>query len=152
LKAVAESLKGCRFFGIEKDAKALEWARSNLDNYDNVTLMQGDFRETPPVDGIDIIVSNPPYLSQKEFDRLPVEIKNYEPENALLAEDPMEPYRAIARFAGKALKEGGHLVLELGSEQAKRHRAFLKLSPDLELCHFRKDLGGRLRAVVFRRL
>jgi release factor glutamine methyltransferase len=152
LKAIAASLDNCSLVGIEKSSKALNWARTNLENYANVELIKGDFSKDPSVAGADIIVSNPPYLSRKEFDKLPVEIKDHEPEEALLAEEPIEPYRAIARFAEKALKKNGFLVVEIGSEQAKRHSALKKLSPLLKFSHFRKDLGGKLRAVVFQKV
>ena len=151
LKAISESLGDCRLVGIEKSAEALRWARRNLSMYPNVTLIRGDFFKAPETGKLDLILSNPPYLSVKEFDSLPVEIKGFEPKDALLAEDPMEPYRAIGKFADKNLKKGGYLIVEMGSEQARRHRAFRTLSPSLELCRFRKDLGGRTRVSVLQR-
>ena len=151
LKAIAESRGDCLLVGIEKSAAAIKWARKNLSMYPNVTLIRGDFFKEPEIEKLDLILSNPPYLSVKEFDSLPVEIKEFEPKEALLAEDPMEPYRAIAKFAEKNLKQGGYLIVEIGSEQARRHRAFRTLSKYLELCRFRKDLGGKLRAIILQR-
>lgn len=151
LKAIAESRGDCRLVGIEKSAAALKWARLNLSMYPNLKLIKGDFFKAMEMEKLDLILSNPPYLSVKEFDSLPIEIKGFEPKEALLAEDPMEPYRAIAKFTEKNLKKGGYLVVEIGSEQAKRHRAFRTLSPCLELCCFRKDLGGMSRVAVLRR-
>jgi len=152
LKAIAESRGDCRLVGIEKSGPALRWAKKNTSTYPNVTLIKGDFFKAPEIEKLDLIVSNPPYLSVKEFNSLPVEIKEFEPIEALLAEDPMAPYRAIAKFAENNLKKNGYLIVEIGSEQAKRHRAFSKLSLSLDILCFRRDLGGKLRAVVLRKI
>ena len=69
---------------------------------------------------LDIVVSNPPYISQSEFDELPVDVKNFEPKTALLAGargiDVIE--RLIPQSADR-LRPGGHLLLEVSPMIAK---------------------------------
>ncbi|MCI6766053.1 MAG: HemK family protein methyltransferase [Prevotella sp.] len=62
----------------------------------------------------DVIVSNPPYICDKERADMSDNVLSYEPELALFVpdSDPLLFYRAIARYASKALKPGGHLLFE----------------------------------------
>ena len=62
----------------------------------------------------DVIVSNPPYICDKERADMSDNVLSYEPELALFVpdNDPLLFYRAIARYASKALKPGGRLLFE----------------------------------------
>jgi release factor glutamine methyltransferase len=151
LKALASSLHDCGLVGLEKEKAAMTWAKLNLEGFKNVELIKGDFSEDPLISGADIIVSNPPYLTKKEFEALPVEIKKYEPKEALLAENPIEPYRHIARVAGKALKTNGFIVVEIGSAQAIRLKAVVKAFEPFLFSKKIRDYGGRLRVLVFQK-
>ena len=71
--------------------------------------IQGDF---------DLIVSNPPYLSQKEIKNLSNEIKKFEPKIALFGgKDGLDFYREFSKKIDKNLKNGAHLILEIGASQ-----------------------------------
>ena len=63
----------------------------------------------------DLIVSNPPYICRKEADRMDKNVLGYEPHEALFVpdDDPLLFYRAIARYATKALKPNGNLFFEI---------------------------------------
>jgi release factor glutamine methyltransferase len=63
----------------------------------------------------DIIVSNPPYILNKERARMERNVLDYEPELALFVpdDDPLLFYRAIARYAIRALKPNGRLFFEI---------------------------------------
>lgn len=66
----------------------------------------------------DLIVSNPPYITEKEMLELPVSVKDYEPHLALYGgEDGLDFYRAIAQNFAPALKPGGYLCFEFGMGQ-----------------------------------
>jgi len=66
----------------------------------------------------DIIVSNPPYISQKDIDILPDEVKE-EPELALFGgKDGLSFYRRIAKEAKEYLASGGYILTEVGYDQA----------------------------------
>ena len=63
----------------------------------------------------DLIVSNPPYICGKEADGMDKNVLGYEPHEALFVpdDDPLLFYRAIARYATKALKPNGKLFFEI---------------------------------------
>jgi len=63
----------------------------------------------------DIIVSNPPYIAEKERDAMEPNVLEHEPALALFVPDayPLEFYRAIFRLAGDALAPGGRIYLEI---------------------------------------
>ena len=63
----------------------------------------------------DLIVSNPPYICRKEADGMDKNVLGYEPHEALFVpdDDPLLFYRAIARYATKALKPNGYLFFEI---------------------------------------
>lgn len=68
----------------------------------------------------DVIVSNPPYICDRERADMSDNVLNYEPELALFVpdSDPLLFYRAIARYASKALKPGGRLLFETNTAYA----------------------------------
>ncbi len=66
----------------------------------------------------DLIVSNPPYVSEEEWAALPAGIRNYEPKNALVAaEGGTAVIRRIAEKAGNYLKPKGRILMEIGFGQ-----------------------------------
>ncbi|MBP3776449.1 MAG: peptide chain release factor N(5)-glutamine methyltransferase [Prevotella sp.] len=68
---------------------------------------------TPP--SYDLIVSNPPYITNKEREEMDLNVLDYEPHTALFVpdEDPLRFYRAIATFGQTALRLGGWLYFEI---------------------------------------
>lgn len=68
----------------------------------------------------DVIVSNPPYICDRERADMSYNVLSYEPELALFVpdSDPLLFYRAIARYASKALKPGGRLLFETNTAYA----------------------------------
>ena len=66
----------------------------------------------------DLIVSNPPYITGKEMEELPVSVKDFEPHLALFGgDDGLDFYRSIAANYKSALKPGGYLCFEFGMGQ-----------------------------------
>lgn len=96
----------------------------------------------------DTIVSNPPYICEKEKKNMSKNVLDYEPALALFVpdEDPLRFYRAIARYATTALKPGGSLYFEINPLYAKETRDLLAA---LNFCEIevRKDLEGKERIV-----
>ena len=94
----------------------------------------------------DVIVSNPPYICEKEKADMKANVLDHEPRLALFVpdDDPLLFYRAIARYAAFALKEGGRLFLEVNpiynNEMTRmlREEGFCRVE-------VRKDLYGRER-------
>ena len=107
-----------------------------------------------PVSGkFDIIVSNPPYISEEEYDHLPSEIREFEPKSALLAgTDGTEFHDAIIREGTSYLEMGGSLLMEMGAGQKDRIENMLKESHLYDNIAFRSDYAGIDRVSIARRI
>ena len=74
----------------------------------------------------DLAISNPPYIPQDTYEKLPIEVKNYEPKIALLGgDDGLKHIREIIQKAPLFLKEGGWLILENHYDQAEKVKDLL---------------------------
>ena len=115
--AIANELKSSSVTGIDINEKALKLANENkiLNEIENVNFIESNLFEK-----LDLIVSNPPYISKEEYETLMPEVKNYEPQNALTdLGDGLYFYREISKIAGEYLKDTGYLAYEIGYNQAK---------------------------------
>jgi release factor glutamine methyltransferase len=106
-----------RGIGVERSRRALRWAQANrrrLGLESRLLLIQSDWLQGLRAGSVDAVLSNPPYVLPDEWDALQPEITRYEPKGALLtpADDPLRPYRRLARGARRALRAGGLLALE----------------------------------------
>lgn len=97
----------------------------------------------------DIIVSNPPYVSEEEYAELDESIRLYEPSLALLAGDGLDFYRIIADNAARYLNPTGALVLEIGASQAQNVKQLLSDGGFFDI-HIKNDYSGRNRIVTAR--
>ncbi|MGA7103728.1 MAG: peptide chain release factor N(5)-glutamine methyltransferase [Candidatus Deferrimicrobiaceae bacterium] len=92
----------------------------------------------------DVVVSNPPYVSEMEWDSLPWDVRGFEPAGALLAgPDGMAVIRPLVAHAWEYLKPGGMLWLEIGESQGVAVQG-LPCGP-LHFVGVKKDLAGRDR-------
>ena len=99
---------------------------------------------------LDLIVSNPPYLTAAEMERLQPEVAR-EPAMALAAgEDGLVFYRALAEHYQRALRPGGALVLEIGWQQRAAVCALLA-ARGWNGIECRQDFGGNDRCILARR-
>ena len=115
--------------------------------------VEGDlftYWESLPEGQLDLIVSNPPYLTAQEMGELQPEVAK-EPAMALEAgEDGLVFYKAIAEHYQKALRPGGALALEIGWQQREAVTALLEANGWADIA-CRKDFGGNDRCVTARR-
>lgn len=115
--------------------------------------VEGDlftYWQSLPEGQLDLIVSNPPYLTAKEMGELQPEVAK-EPAMALEAgEDGLVFYKAIAEHYQKALRPGGALALEIGWQQREAVTALLEANGWVDIA-CRKDFGGNDRCVTARR-
>lgn len=126
--------------------KALRLARLNAKNLGaQVRFVKSDLFGALKTK-FDVIVSNPPYISEQEFLTLSDEVKNFDPKIALVAEENgLYFYRRIIETAPLFLNEGGKLFFEVGHTQA--HAVCKMLEKDFEDIEIKKDLEGQLRMV-----
>jgi len=111
-----------------------------------ITFLCGDLF-TPVRGTYDIIVSNPPYISEGDFDRLEPEVREYEPRSALVAgPDGTEFHRRLMEGARDFLEDGGWLVMELGVGQKN---ALEKMMHENGYCDivFYRDYAGIERVI-----
>lgn len=152
LKAISEELKKGIFIGIEKSRRSLLWACKNLKECSNCKLILGDYELGAFMKNIDIIVCNPPYITEVEFEKLPQEIRLFEPKSSLITKEVFYFYEMALNFAQNALKKSGFILFEIGAEQAKRNAHFNRISPYFEVHKKIKDYGGKLRVVVLKKI
>lgn len=141
---------------LEKSPEAFRYLEQNANNALHrpaATPVQGDlftYWETLPEGELDLIVSNPPYLTAAEMQQLQPEVAR-EPAMALEAgADGLVFYRAIAEHYQKALRPGGALALEIGWQQREAVTALLAENGWSEIA-CKKDYGGNDRCVTARR-
>ena len=95
----------------------------------------------------DIIVSNPPYVSSKEYAQLGAEVVKYDPKISLtLGGDGLEAYREILPQALGKLSKNGHIFLEIGCNQANAVGHLFR-EAGFQQIKVHKDLGSRDRVI-----
>ena len=145
--ALAKQMKNVQIEATDISEKALNIAGQNAElNNVSINFIQSDIFENIK-NKYDIIVSNPPYISKKEYDNLAPEIKDYEPEISLLAkEEGLFYYKKIFENAKDYLTEKGKIYFEIGYNQAEKIKEIAKENGFDEINVF-KDLNGFDRIV-----
>lgn len=125
--SMAAELTRCRVYATDVSAAALEVAVENaaLNGVaDRVEFFAGDLFAPLPErlkGAVDIVVSNPPYVSLQEMEGLAPEVKDFEPGTALSGgADGLDLIRRIVEDAPLYLKDGGRLVMEIGYSQSEK--------------------------------
>lgn len=148
--SIARELPYSRVYAVDISEGALEVARENAERHgieDRVIFLSGDlFEGIEPLglEGeIDLIVSNPPYVSRKEMEGLPPEIRDYEPLHALDGgKDGLDFYRRIIEEAPFYLARGGLLIMEIGYGQSESVEKLLESEGDFIEIEIKEDLAG----------
>ena len=96
----------------------------------------------------DVIVSNPPYVCEREKNQMRKNVLDFEPHIALFVpdDDPLRFYRSIGRYARKALKPGGQLFFEINEHFANEMELLLQGQGFTDVIVF-KDQFGKDRCV-----
>lgn len=150
--ACAHQHKSATFIAIDISPDALAVAESNaqaLGLSDRVEFRLGD--RLGPVAGdapFDAILANPPYIPTGIIPTLEPGVRLYEPWLALDGgEDGLRVVAPLVAEAVPLLKPGGHLILEIGSDQEEPVRALIAAQPDLELAPTVRDHANHPRVV-----
>ena len=153
--SLAVELREACFTATDISPGALFLARKNARVHGvegRMDFLTGNLFE--PVSGLfDVVVSNPPYISTEEFERLPREVKEYEPKHALLAGTAGTFYHGKIIEGSKAcLKKGGWLLMEMGAGQKERIEMMLRDSAAYSDIETRRDYGGIERVSKARKI
>lgn len=101
---------------------------------------------------IDFVVSNPPYVSSADFEKLPIDIKQYEPRIALDGgTDGIDFYSELVKGAEEFLKPHGFLIMEIGYGQVEEIKKLVSLSKAFLEPEIIMDYGGIERVVICKR-
>jgi release factor glutamine methyltransferase len=148
--AVKDERPGATVYATDRSAEALELAASNAERLGlDIHVLEGDLLSPLPDElrgWVDLVVSNPPYLTPDEYEDLPPEVKA-DPELALLGGPDV--YERLAAEALRWLRDGGVLAVETGASQGRALADALSLS-FMEV-RVEPDLAGRDRIVLGRR-
>lgn len=146
--ALKSAFPGAAVFATDISEEAIEVANENkLRNRLEIYLAAGNLYDPLPASllgQVDLLVANPPYVSEREFEVLPDDVRR-EPKVALVAGNSgLEIIQAIGAEAATWLRPGGVLVCEIGEKQGNSAASSFVDLPTV----VRKDLAGRDRYVV----
>lgn len=153
--AVAYHRPDGQIIGVDISREALKIAEENRKRIqlDNVSFMESDLFSSigkEYLGSFDIIVSNPPYIPERDIESLQIEVRLHEPRLALSGgEDGLDYYRKITAEAGKYLAKGGILIYEIGAGQGADVADIMKRNGFKEITVI-KDLEDRDRIVAGR--
>jgi len=147
--SLKRKLRKAEIWSCDISKEALHIANRNANNLNaDVKFIQLDFlhleeRNNLPV--FDIIVSNPPYVPQKDKEQMDPNVLNFEPHVALFVpdNDPLKFYKAIAEFGKEHLDKKGSIFLELHEVYAEQTAEFYEREHyKIEL---KRDMQGKNR-------
>ena len=154
--ALARRIEGSRVVALDLSPEALAVARRNAERYaPSVEFVEGDaladFTEMVGC-GVDVVVSNPPYIPVSDRVLMRRNVTEHEPAMALFVEDddPLLFYRAIARTSQRVLSEGGLLFFEIYEVLAAEMCDMLAAEGYVDVA-VREDFRGKQRMICARR-
>ena len=148
---LALEISKANVFGVDISLDALKVAEENKArlNVKNVLFYEMNILIDMPSKTYDFLISNPPYVSQKEMKNLSKEIKNFEPHIALTDfDDGLIFYHRLGKIGKDMLKLNGWIILELGKEKHSN-----KVYSIFKNLHYRnlaliKDFNGDNRVLI----
>jgi release factor glutamine methyltransferase len=150
--ALAKELPHAEILATDISPAALEIARTNAARHQldsRIRFREGDLLRGYADDFFDVVVSNPPYVGEMEEDQVQLEVRKFEPHNAVFAGPRgTEVIERLIPQAHAALKPGGWLVMEISGSIANDLRGLLR---DWDNVVFRPDLQSIPRVVQARK-
>lgn len=145
---IARERKEVKCYAMDIDPRTIKIARQNADRHGvQIEFLLMDILKEPiPVDQLDVVVSNPPYIPENEKNYMPKNVLDFEPARALFVpdDDPMLFYKEIANKAMQVLRTKGRVYFEIHEEQAENITSVLLQAgfSDVEIF---TDLHGKQR-------
>ncbi len=138
---------------IDISEAALEVARGNAARLEatNVQFRLGSYF-ADVAEPVDLAVANPPYIAERERSTLAPDVRDFEPPQALFSgEDGLDHIRMIVNQCATRLLMGGHLIMEIGHEQAATVTQLVNATASLRLIEIKNDLQSIPRVAVIER-
>jgi release factor glutamine methyltransferase len=157
--SLAKEQGGARTFATDMSVQALAVARENARKHgvsDRIRFLGGDLlqplEELDLRGRVDVITANPPYIRAGDLPMLQAEVKDYEPEIALIAgPEGTEIQKKIIENAAAFLKKQGVLIMEMGLGQAGTLTRMVASTGAYENAEILKDLAGIDRVITVRK-
>jgi release factor glutamine methyltransferase len=142
---------------VEVDSEAVKLIHNNVERLGLKNINQihcaDIFQMQIPFGEYDIIVSNPPYIDHKDQGEMSREVLDFEPKNALFAEDSgLHFYRFFAENFSSPLKPNGYLFVEMGYRQKDDVAGIFSSSDVWRVCSTFSDLGGHERVAKIQKV
>ena len=149
--AMAMQRPNAHFTGVDISEEALCYARQNKNRLGalNVEFLLGDlFAPLPAGTRFALVTANPPYVSEKDYENLEPVVREFEPRQALLAEENgLAVLRRIAEGVESFLVDGGFVISEIGDEQGRAVKRIFQ-EVNLQDVQILKDYSEKDRFVV----
>ena len=142
--SILKHAPNARAVAVDISPAAIAVARRNAERNgvaERVELIESDVYANLPAERFHLIVSNPPYVPERDLSGLQPEVRDHEPRVALTdGRDGLQIIAEIVRRAPEFLLPGGHLLIEIGFGQAEKVRAMtpadvwetVRMEPDLQ--------------------
>ena len=151
--SLAKEFKNASITAIDISQKALKVAAKNLKTHNccnQIQLKLIDFKNINSK--FDLIVSNPPYLTNDQFNNTDPEVKNFEPKLALVGgDDGLKFYREYSNILHNLMNKKAYFVCEIGINQRQDCEEIFQNS-GLHLSNIVNDLQGIERILSFSKI
>jgi release factor glutamine methyltransferase len=149
---LANELDDCRILALDVSPDAIAVAKKNAANLggaEKIEFRKSDFfGNVMPDERFDLILSNPPYISEDEYKELPPEVLA-DPKISLTSGDEgLDAIKIILRDAPRFLAPGGRIIFEIGYNQADRVAELTSKDDRYESIVIMKDLNDIDRVVM----
>ncbi|MEX2672942.1 MAG: peptide chain release factor N(5)-glutamine methyltransferase [Phycisphaeraceae bacterium] len=150
--ALAKHMPHARVIATDLYEDALAVARENAEQHgvsDRIEFRQGSLYEPLGSERVQYLVSNPPYISEAEWDAVAPNVKDYEPEHALRGgADGLRDLRVLIAHAREHLERPGQAVFEIAASQKKAVLALVEAADGLTNAHVLADHEALPRVLV----
>jgi release factor glutamine methyltransferase len=150
--ALAKQFVQAEIFATDISSAALEIARANASRHQlesGIRFLEADLLSGLEINSFDFVVSNPPYVGESEEDQVQLEVRKFEPRNAVFAGPTgLEVIERLIPQACGALKPGGWLVMEVSGTIVESVKRLLFEWDDVRI---NADLQSIPRIVVARK-
>lgn len=152
--AIAISLKlarpNWRVIAIDLSEEALTVAKQNAKVLGaDIEFYHGNGLQPVASEKIDLLISNPPYISEQEWHLMDASVRTYEPKTALFAENNgLALYQQLIHESQTMLKADGKIYFEIGFQQGAALQELLSAAYPQKTIKIEKDLSGNDRLAI----